>query len=127
MADAPLARVLLVEDSATMRSFVVAALEAEGFAVTTTATGFEALKILPRSRFDLIITDINMPDITGLELIRFVRESPIHSRVPLVIISTDGAERDRDRGMKLGADAYLVKPFAPETLIEVTRRALKAA
>jgi two-component system, chemotaxis family, chemotaxis protein CheY len=121
------ARVLLVEDSATMRAYVSAALEAEGFAVTTTASGFEALKILPRSRFDLIITDINMPDITGLELIRFVRESPVHAKVPLVIISTDGAERDRDRGLKLGADAYLVKPFAPEALVEVARRAVNAA
>jgi two-component system chemotaxis response regulator CheY len=121
------ARVLLVEDSATMRAFVSAALEADGFAVTTTASGFEALKILPRSRFDLIITDLNMPDITGLELIRFVRESPVHGKVPLVIISTDGAERDRDRGLKLGADADLVKPFAPEALVEVARRAVHAA
>ncbi|MSP62075.1 MAG: response regulator [Myxococcales bacterium] len=120
-------RVLLVEDSPTMRAFAVAALEAEGFAVTTAGSGFEALKILPRSRFDVIITDINMPDITGLELIRFVRESAVHSKVPLVIISTDGAERDRERGLKLGADAYLVKPFAPEALVEVVRRALSPA
>jgi two-component system chemotaxis response regulator CheY len=120
-------RVLLVEDSATMRSFATAALEAAGYSVTTSATGFEALKILPRARFDLIITDINMPDITGLELIRFVRESPLHGKVPLVIISTDGAERDRERGLKLGADAYLVKPFAPEALVEVARRALNQA
>ena len=120
-------RVLLVEDSATMRTFVTAALEAAGFTVTSSATGFEALKILPRARFDLIITDINMPDITGLELIRFVRESPVHGKVPLVIISTDGAERDRERGLKLGADAYLVKPFAPEALVEVARRALNQA
>ncbi len=108
-----------------MRAYVVAALEAEGFTVTPTASGFEALKILPRNQFDLIITDINMPDINGLELIRFVRESPIHGKVPLVIISTDGAERDRDRGLKLGADAYLVKPFAPEALVEVARRAVQ--
>jgi two-component system chemotaxis response regulator CheY len=120
-------RVLLVEDSASMRAFVTAALEEEGFAVTSSATGFEALKLLPRARFDLIITDINMPDITGLELIRFVRESPVHGKVPLVIISTDGAERDRERGLKLGADAYLVKPFAPEALVEVARRALNQA
>ncbi len=120
-------RVLLVEDSASMRAFAVAALEANGFQVTPTASGFEALKMLPRSRFDLIITDINMPDINGLELIRFARESPIHGKVPIVIISTDGSERDRDRGLKLGAAAYLVKPFAPEALVEVARRALQAA
>src|SRR5262245_16774811 len=94
-------RVLLVEDSATMRAFAVAALEAEGFLVTPTGSGFEALKMLPRTRFDLIITDINMPDINGLELIRFARESPVHGKVPIVIISTDGAQRDRDRGLRL--------------------------
>jgi len=124
---APARHVLLVEDSAAMRAFVVATLEADGFTITTTTTGFEALKILPRSRFDLVITDINMPDITGLELIRFIREHPAHGQVPLVIISTDGSERDRERGMKLGATAYLVKPFSPDTLIDVVRRAIDAA
>jgi len=121
------ARVLLVEDSASMRAFAVAALEASGFSVTPTSSGFEALKMLPRTRFDLIITDINMPDINGLELIRFARESAQHGKVPIVIISTDGGERDRDRGLRLGAAAYLVKPFAPEALVEVARRALQAA
>ena len=110
-----------------MRAFCTAALEADGrFAVITAKSGFEALKLLPRERFDLFITDINMPDINGLELIRFVRESPVHGKVPLIIISTDGGERDRDRGLKLGANAYLVKPFPPEKLVELASRALGA-
>ena len=108
-----------------MRAFVVATLEAEGnFDVVTAASGFEALKLLPRERFDILITDINMPDINGLELIRFVRDNPVHAKAPLVIISTDGAERDRDRGIKLGANAYLVKPFSPEVLLDTVRRVL---
>jgi len=108
-----------------MRAFVSAALEADGrFDVVTAASGFEALKLLPRERFDLFITDINMPDINGLELIRFVRDSPVHRAVPLIIISTDGGERDRDRGLRLGANAYLVKPFAPEALVDLARRAV---
>src|SRR5688572_1401048 len=121
MPDTPF-RVLLVDDSAAMRAFVAATLESDGtYTVTAATSGFEALKILPRSKFDLIITDINMPDINGLELIKFIRESPVHGRVPLVIISTDSSERDRERGLKLGADAYLVKPFAPEQLLDVAR------
>lgn len=121
-------QVLLVDDSATMRQFISATLEAEGdYAVTAATTGFEALKLLPRSRFDLIITDINMPDINGLELLRFIRESPNHARVPVFLISTDGSERDRERGMKLGADAYLVKPFKPEALLEIVRQSVKSA
>src|SRR4051812_14049423 len=112
-------RVLVVEDSSTMRAFVTATLESDGrFDVITASSGFEALKLLPRERFDLFVTDINMPDINGLELIPFIRESPVHCKTPLVVISTDGAERDRDRGMKLGANAYLVKPFPPDQLIE---------
>ena len=119
-------RVLVVEDSATMRGFVTAALEAAGpYAVTQAESGFHALKILPRARYDLVITDINMPDINGLELVRFIRESEAHKGTKLIIISTDGREADRDRGMKLGADAYLTKPFTPEALLAVVRGLIK--
>ena len=111
-----------------MRTFVAATLEAHGsYDVTTVPNAFEALKLLPRSRFDLIITDINMPDINGLELIRFIRENPAHHKVPLVIISTDGADRDRQRGLTLGANAYLVKPFGADALVDVAERALASA
>jgi two-component system chemotaxis response regulator CheY len=120
-------RVLVVEDSATMRGFVTAALESAGpYAVTQVESGFQALKVLPRAHYDLIITDINMPDINGLELVRFIRESEAHRATPLIIISTDGREVDRDRGLKLGANAYLVKPFAPEKLLETVRSVLPA-
>ena len=109
-----------------MRSFVTAALEQGGpFDVTTAASGFEALRILPRAQFDLIITDINMPDINGLELVRFVRESERHKLTPLVLISTDSRASDRERGMKLGADAYVTKPFEPHELMAVVDRVLK--
>jgi two-component system, chemotaxis family, chemotaxis protein CheY len=117
-------RVLVVEDSATMRAFLSAALEPSGYEVATAKSGFEALKVLQRERFHLIITDINMPDINGLELVRFIRESPAQKDTPLIIVSTDGRERDRERGMKLGANAYLVKPFGPEELLEAARRCL---
>src|SRR5581483_6217929 len=117
-------RVLVVEDSATMRAFVVAVLEAQGHEVVTAKSGFEALKLLPRDRFQLIITDINMPDINGLELVRFLRDNPNHRDAGLILISTDGRERDRERGMKLGASSYLVKPFTPEELLAAVGRAL---
>jgi two-component system chemotaxis response regulator CheY len=119
-------RVLVVEDSATMRGFVTAALESAGpYTVTQAESGFEALKCLPRARFELIITDVNMPDINGLELVRFIRDSETHKTTPLIIISTDGREADRDRGMKLGANAYLTKPFSPEKLLEIVRSLVK--
>jgi two-component system chemotaxis response regulator CheY len=119
-------RVLVVEDSAAMRSFVTAALEQGGpFDVVSASSGFEALRVLPRGQFDVIITDINMPDINGLELVRFVRDSERHKQTPLVLISTDSRAVDRERGLKLGANAYVVKPFEPPELLAVVERVVK--
>ena len=100
-----------------MRSFVRATLEDGEFAeVTEAANGFEALRLLPRERYDLVVTDINMPDIHGLELLSFMRKSEVHAVTPVIIVSTENAQRDRERGMALGANAYLTKPFDPEAL-----------
>jgi two-component system chemotaxis response regulator CheY len=118
------ARVLVVEDSATMRGFITSTLESVGIEIVQASNGFEALRLMPRARFDLVISDINMPDINGLELVRFIRESPDHRETPLLLISTDGRDADRERGLRLGADAYLVKPFEPEALLAAVRRLL---
>ncbi|RKH16263.1 response regulator [Corallococcus praedator] len=119
-------RVLIVEDSKVSREHIAATVEAvDGIEAVTTASGFEALKLLPRQRFDLIITDINMPDINGLELINFVKKNPNYRDVPLIIVTTEGREQDRTRGMALGAAGYLVKPFQPEDLEALLRRFLK--
>lgn len=119
-------KVLIVEDSKVSREHIAATVEAvEGVEAVTTASGFEALKLLPRQRFDLIITDINMPDINGLELINFVKKNPNYRDVPLIIVTTEGREQDRARGMALGAAGYLVKPFQPEELEALLRRFLK--
>ena len=71
------------------------------------------LRLLPRGPYDLVITDINMPDINGLELISFIRKSESHKATPVLIISTQSSERDRARGLSLGANGYLIKPFSP--------------
>lgn len=114
-------RILIVEDSATMRSLLAATLEDLGIPVkiTEASSGFEALRCLPRDDYDLVVTDINMPDINGLELVSFVKSNDKYRHIPLVIVSTEGSERDRDKGLGLGADAYLVKPFEPDALRQV--------
>jgi two-component system chemotaxis response regulator CheY len=93
--------------------------------VTETASGFEALKVLQQKSFDLILTDINMPDINGLELARFVKTSVDYKDIPLIIISTESSEKDRERGMQLGADEYVIKPFKPEELQQLLTKYLK--
>jgi two-component system chemotaxis response regulator CheY len=114
-------RILIVDDSSTMRALITAAFEslAAPCKITAVASGFEALAALPRDAFDLIVTDINMPDINGLELVSFAKANPKFREIPLVIVSTEGSERDRAKGMSLGADAYVVKPFQPEELCRV--------
>jgi two-component system chemotaxis response regulator CheY len=122
-------RILIVEDSPTMRSLLASSLEGLGGSVKVTevASGFEALRQLPRERYDLVITDINMPDINGLELISFVKGNEAYRDIPLIIVSTEGAERDRAKGLALGADAYLVKPFEPEALRDAANMLLERA
>jgi len=112
-----------------MRALLTSALEDLGtpVKVTEAESGFEALRQLPRASYDLIVTDINMPDINGLELVSFVKNNAAYRGIPLVIVSTEGSERDRDKGVGLGADAYLVKPFEPDDLKNVVRDLLARA
>lgn len=119
-------KVLIVEDSGATRELLRAALEIiETIEVHTAMNGFDALKVLPRHRFELIITDINMPDINGLELINFVKKNPHYKDTPLFVVTTEGRAQDRDRGLQLGANEYVTKPFVPEQLSELVRRYLK--
>ncbi len=118
--------ILIAEDSAVTRAFLVSTLEElDDFEVVEASTGFEALKQLPRRKFELIITDINMPDINGLELINFVKTNVNYRGIPLIVVTTEGSERDRQKGMALGADEYLVKPINTDELQTLIRKYLK--
>ena len=118
--------VLIVEDSSTTRSMIRAAVEEAGEELNTVeaSSGFEALKLLPREDYALIVTDINMPGINGLELINFIRKDERYRHIPLVIVTTERSAEDRDRGLAMGADAYVSKPFREEELREVITRIL---
>ena len=124
-----MARILLVEDSAAMRTYVRAALEGlpalgDDAEIIEAASGFNALRLLPRAVYDLVITDINMPDINGLELVSFVRKNERYREIPLLIISTQSSERDRARGLALGANGFLAKPFTAEALRDAVTQSL---
>jgi two-component system chemotaxis response regulator CheY len=118
--------VLIVEDSKAIRSMIRVSLEeAGGFYVVEAGNGFEALKTLPSRTFDLIITDINMPDINGLELIGYVKSNPTYQEIPLLIVSTEKSEEDKKRGITLGAAGYVVKPFRKEELMAMIAKVLE--
>ncbi|HKQ69264.1 MAG TPA: response regulator [Polyangiaceae bacterium] len=121
-------RILVVEDSVSTRSFIRSALESgsEPFDIVEASSGFDALRLLPRGPYDLVITDINMPDINGLELVSFIRKSDRHRSTALLIISTQSSEKDRTRGIQLGADDYLPKPLQADVLVSAVDRLLSS-
>lgn len=107
-----------------MRDYVSSILEAEGdYEVHEVGNGFDALRALPRDLYGLIVTDINMPDVSGIELTRFVRQTPRHAETPLIVISSEASTVDMHRAMSAGASAFVAKPFTPAEFME----ALKAA
>jgi two-component system chemotaxis response regulator CheY len=118
---------LIVDDSA-VRAFVRASLEDANFArVEEAATGFEALRLLASNAFDVVIVDVNMPDINGLELLAFMKKSPRQQGARKILISTQVEGRDARRGTELGADAFLEKPFEVDELRELIRGLLSTA
>ncbi len=109
-----------------MRAFVRAALEELGVDVDEATSGFDALRVLPRSRPDLVIVDIHMPDINGLELVSFLRRGQ-HQKTPIIVISTEAGVRDRERAAALGANLYIEKPFTAERLVGAIRELVPGA
>ena len=112
---------LIVEDSPMMRQLLVFALSrVKQIKVTEADDGVDGLKKLAGGKFDIILTDINMPIMDGLKLVKRVRTDPVHKDVPIVIITTESAEEDRQRALSLGANAYITKPIqAPQVIAKV--------
>lgn len=112
---------LIIEDSPMMRQLLVFALaRVRNLRVTEADDGVDGLRKLAGARFDIIVTDINMPIMDGLKLIRRVRTDPVHKDTPIIVITTEGAEEDRHRAIQLGANAYITKPIqAPQVIAKV--------
>jgi two-component system chemotaxis response regulator CheY len=112
---------LVVEDSPMMRQLLVFALaRIKKLHVTEAEDGVDGLRKLAGGRFDLVITDINMPIMDGLKLVKRIRSDETHKDVPIIIITTEGSTEDRQRAMALGANAYITKPIqAPQVIAKV--------
>jgi two-component system chemotaxis response regulator CheY len=116
---------LVVDDSGAMRRQLAYALQRIAGMGTVEATdGVDAWRKLSSAAFDIVLTDINMPLMDGLKLVALVRGGGAHQRVPIVVITTQGAEADRKRALALGASAYLVKPVQADRVVEAVRRLL---
>ncbi|MBA3550363.1 MAG: response regulator [Nannocystis sp.] len=117
--------VLVVEDSPPMRKMIVFALSRiKGMAVTEADDGVDALRKLATTKYDLIITDINMPILDGLKLVKRLRADGAYMKVPIIIITTEGAAEDRQRALALGANAYITKPIQAPQVIKLVKEIL---
>ncbi len=112
---------LVVEDSPMMRQLLVFALSrVKNLKVVEADDGVDGLRKLAAGKFDIILTDINMPIMDGLKLVKRIRIDPVHKDTPVIIITTEGSVEDRKRALELGANAYITKPIqAPQVIAKV--------
>ena len=121
-------RILIVEDSPTMRQLLVFALKRiRGVELVEAQDGMDGLRKVTSDHFDLALIDINMPVMDGLKLISLIRVEECLKEMPIVVITTEGAEEDRQRALSIGADAYLTKPIQAGRVLSVAKSMLKIA
>ncbi|MBI1938198.1 MAG: response regulator [Ignavibacteriales bacterium] len=114
--------ILVADDSPTIRKFVSVALTVKGYEIITCSDGMEALEKLPANKVDLLLTDLNMPNVDGYQLIASVRNNSEFKDLPIIILSSLGNNEDIQRGLECGANSYLIKPFDPKrVLYEVSK------
>jgi two-component system chemotaxis response regulator CheY len=117
--------ILVVDDSKVMRDMIVACLRAiPDTAFVHASSGLEAIERLSLSSFDLMVLDLNMPDISGIEVLEFVRGQDTLQRLPVLIVTTRGDDQSRERVLQAGASSFLAKPFTPDSIIAEVRAIL---
>jgi CheY-like chemotaxis protein len=116
---------LVVDDSATTRMLITLTLKkSDAFRIIEASDGTEAVKKLDTESIDIVLTDINMPKMDGLELITHIRSKQAKQALPIIVITTMGEETDRDRGLELGANAYILKPISGAKLQSLVKELL---
>ena len=118
------ASILTVDDSASLRMAIRIALTGAGYAVTEAGDGVEGLAKAAETRFDLIVTDLNMPNMDGLTMIRELRKQPEQAGVPILFLTTESDGDIKAQAKAAGATGWLVKPFVPDQLVKVARKVL---
>ena len=119
-------RILVVEDSPTMRQLITFTLKRlKDVDIIEASDGVDGLKKIAGGKFDIIFTDINMPIMDGLKLVSLVRSDPANKNIPIVVITTEGGQEDRDRAMALGANSYITKPIQAANLLATAKELLQ--
>jgi two-component system phosphate regulon response regulator PhoB len=118
-------RILVVEDEADLRDLLAYNLGREGFKVSATASGAEALRLAREQDPDLLLLDLMLPDLDGLEICRRLRRDPLTAAIPIIVLTAKAEESDKVLGLGLGADDYVTKPFAPAELVARVRAVLR--
>jgi len=118
-------RILIADDSPTIRKMVRASLQALGSAeALEAATGLEAIEQLAVARIHLVVLDLNMPDMHGIDVLRFIRRQPRYRELPVIVLTTRGDDASRETAVEAGATTYMTKPFTPQTLAAAVRTLL---
>lgn len=117
--------VLVVDDEADLVELVLYNLAKEGFAVESASEGGEALSKIRTQEYDLIILDLMLPGIQGIELCRIIRKDPKTARLPIIMLTAKGEEVDKILGLEMGADDYMTKPFSPRELVARVKAVLR--
>ena len=118
------ASILTVDDSASLRMAIRIALTGAGYAVTEAGDGVEGLAKAAATRFDMIVTDLNMPNMDGLTMIRELRSQPAQAGIPIIFLTTESDADMKAQAKAAGATGWLVKPFVPDQLVKVARKVL---
>ena len=117
-------KMLTVDDSPSVRKLVKFTLKAKGYEVSSAGDGLEALDLLKQEVFDAIILDINMPRMNGLEFLSAIKADDRYAGMPVIMLTTEGQDDDKDKAVALGATAYMVKPFKPTQLLMLLEKIL---
>ncbi len=115
-------KILAVDDSKTMRDMVGFTLKAAGFEVVDAEDGKDALEKLKGGKVDAVVTDLNMPNMNGFELIRALRAMAEYKMTPILMLTTEGDDTKKQEGKSAGATGWIVKPFNPEKLVQVVKK-----
>ena len=119
-----MAQILVVDDSTTMRQMVAFTLTSAGHEVVEAPDGNQALATAKQKKFDLVITDVNMPGMNGIDLVQSLRALPDCKFIPILVLTTEAGADLKQKGKSAGATGWIVKPFSPEVLIQTLRKVL---